>query len=235
MEKNPIGRDAAVVSAMCFIAGAVLAWAFTSDPNGIHNASIEWPAWFQAIGSILALVVAIVVPWRLALQARNDLRAREHRDRYDRELREARDRDERRMDRAMRARSYAFVLLPHIDEAQGYLLAAKRRWDKSPFADDDIMELLTIPDGISAMLLEMHEVSDAGNEVRAIVQGIRDLRKQVAYFSSYHRNGGDHYDSENRYQGPMQDHDDVDQTFDRVITTVARARHSLAEIVAGRE
>lgn len=73
MKKEHANRDWAVVAVMTFIAGAVIAWALTSDQATIKFTSrTEWAAWVQAIGSVAAICVAIYVPWRQRQQAIDD-------------------------------------------------------------------------------------------------------------------------------------------------------------------
>lgn len=73
MNQGRTDRDWAIVAVMAFIAGAVVAWAITSDRTVAKlMADIEWPAWVQAIGSIAAIAVAVYVPWRQRQHAIDD-------------------------------------------------------------------------------------------------------------------------------------------------------------------
>lgn len=81
MNQGRTDRDWAIVAVMTFCAGAVFAWALTSDPSAVTRyKDIQWPAWVQAVGSVMAIVVAILVP-------RNSDRRREQRE-ADKEERE---------------------------------------------------------------------------------------------------------------------------------------------------
>lgn len=62
MEGRTFGRDAFVVSLMCFMAGILLAWAFLADSNGIQTADVDWPAWVQAVMSVVAILATAFVP-----------------------------------------------------------------------------------------------------------------------------------------------------------------------------
>ena len=64
MKQGRTDRDWAVVAVMAFVAGAGLAWALLSKhpPQPRPPIDIDWPAWVQAIGSILAILTAIYVP-----------------------------------------------------------------------------------------------------------------------------------------------------------------------------
>lgn len=81
MKQGRTDRDWAIVAVMTFCAGAVFTWALISDPSvAARSKDIEWPAWVQAVGSVMAIVVAILVP-------RNSDRRREQRE-ADKEERE---------------------------------------------------------------------------------------------------------------------------------------------------
>lgn len=77
METKPLSSDALIVSAMCFVAGALLAWSFTFNPNGPDGADIDWPAWVQAVGSVAAIGVAVYVPWRQKADQLLDARSKD--------------------------------------------------------------------------------------------------------------------------------------------------------------
>lgn len=81
MKHGRTDRDWAIVAFMTFCAGAIVAWALTSHPSvTTQSKDIEWPAWVQAVGSVMAIVVAILAP-------RNSDRRREQRE-ADKEERE---------------------------------------------------------------------------------------------------------------------------------------------------
>lgn len=63
MKQGRTDRDWAVVAVMTFCAGALITWALISDPTAAkHAKDIEWPAWVQAVGSVFAIVFAVLVP-----------------------------------------------------------------------------------------------------------------------------------------------------------------------------
>jgi len=65
MKQGRTDKDWAVVAVMTFGAGALIAWALLSKhpPQPRPQADIDWPAWVQAVGSVLAIVAAIAIAW----------------------------------------------------------------------------------------------------------------------------------------------------------------------------
>ncbi|WP_423179753.1 hypothetical protein [Stenotrophomonas sp. CASM110] len=74
MKQGRTDRDWAVVALMAFFAGAFLVWALLSKhpPQPRPPLDVDWPAWVQAIGSVVGIAVAIYVPWRQRRLARID-------------------------------------------------------------------------------------------------------------------------------------------------------------------
>jgi len=63
MKQGRTDRDWAVVALMTFCAGAVVTWALTSPGYAWPKLTVEqWAAWVQAIGSIVAILIAVAVP-----------------------------------------------------------------------------------------------------------------------------------------------------------------------------
>ncbi|WP_115540011.1 hypothetical protein [Xanthomonas campestris] len=72
---NTFDRDALIISFIAFGFGALFAWALIDPPVAAITSSkiastgspqpSEWPAWVQAIGSILGIAVAIAVPYAI--------------------------------------------------------------------------------------------------------------------------------------------------------------------------
>mgnify|MGYP000290372782 CR=1 FL=1 len=58
------GRDWAIVATMTFLAGALLVWALMSKhpSESIMAAQIDWPAWVQAVMSVVAILATAFVP-----------------------------------------------------------------------------------------------------------------------------------------------------------------------------
>lgn len=64
MKQGRTDRDWVVVTVMAFAAGGFFVWALMSGhPSKHHVASgPDWPAWIQAIGSLIGIGIAIAVP-----------------------------------------------------------------------------------------------------------------------------------------------------------------------------
>lgn len=79
MKQGRTDRDWAVVATLMFGAGALIAWALLSKhpPQPRPPAEIDWPAWVQAVGSIVAIFVAVLVPWRQRNQQLSDASTRD--------------------------------------------------------------------------------------------------------------------------------------------------------------
>ncbi|WP_447896780.1 hypothetical protein [Stenotrophomonas acidaminiphila] len=66
MKESITGRDLFVISTVCTGFGVLLAWGlFYRWGSAPPSKPIDWPAWAQAIGSIIAIAVAIAVPWSI--------------------------------------------------------------------------------------------------------------------------------------------------------------------------
>lgn len=64
MKQGRTDRDWAVVAVMAFIAGAIAVWAITSKhpPQPRPPVDIDWPAWVQAVMSVVAILATAFVP-----------------------------------------------------------------------------------------------------------------------------------------------------------------------------
>ncbi len=131
MKQGRTDRDWAVVALMTFCAGAVVAWALTSPPPAWPKLTVEqWAAWVQAIGSVVALGIAIVVP--LNLHAREQRAQRQ---------RAAEDRIERQHLARIHAKAAASSVLPVARTFLGGLQSAM-----SQMTDADIEEYNDVED-----------------------------------------------------------------------------------------
>ncbi|WP_282259612.1 hypothetical protein [Stenotrophomonas sp. PS02301] len=75
MTQGRTDRDWIIVAVMTFGAGALLSWALTTNDGAWPELTVEQgAAWVQAIGSIIAIFVAIAIP---AMQRWSDKKARE--------------------------------------------------------------------------------------------------------------------------------------------------------------
>lgn len=72
-QQNRFDRDALVISAIAFAFGGLFCWALIDPPmakiaSEAASASVEkpdLPAWVQAVGSVIAILVAVTVPLRV--------------------------------------------------------------------------------------------------------------------------------------------------------------------------
>ncbi len=92
-------------------------------------------AWVQAVGSVLAIIAAIVIAWWQQRASRRDLAERDYRDKIGRHVRANRILD--RFDR---------LISKQIEEAQGYRGAYR----------SGSMQVLRVPDDLRDMESEMH-------------------------------------------------------------------------------
>jgi len=74
MKNGRTDRDWTVVTVMAFIAGAVLIWALLSKhpPQPRPPADIDWPAWVQAVMSVIAILATAFVPRWIDAQKRKE-------------------------------------------------------------------------------------------------------------------------------------------------------------------
>lgn len=78
--KEPItGRDLFVISVLCTGFGFLLAWGlFHRWGTFPPSKPIDWPAWVQAVGSVVAICVAIAVPMAQRSHQLAEARAQSH-------------------------------------------------------------------------------------------------------------------------------------------------------------
>ncbi|WP_267122929.1 hypothetical protein [Xanthomonas sacchari] len=163
MKEQPFGRDTVVLLIMAFGFGALFAWGLTAPPaapSKLPSKPLDWPAWVQAVGSLLAIAIAIAVP---AVQ--HQLAARER-------IRESRD----------RARSLGLELYPYIEEM---LRKNNAIWD-AEHPDHDVEEAgdnccfigartrkaLEIPLEMKEKLASLHQLGPAAEGIQTAVYNI---------------------------------------------------------------
>ncbi|GAB2612258.1 hypothetical protein [Novilysobacter erysipheiresistens] len=168
-----------------------------------------WAAWVQAVGSIIAIGVAIFVPSRIA----------------------SKDRARAETFRRFRAATYAFVLLPQLRTMEGRLATAKARWREVPsrYDDDDVAEYLNVPEGLSERLLDIHELAEAGIAIQEAVDAINQLRLAVFYQYAHWRYAGVFVDHDTGDEGVMSEPEDVSAMFTHAATTARAAVEALEQ------
>ncbi|QBH01236.1 hypothetical protein [Xanthomonas oryzae] len=82
--RNSFDRDALIISGIAFGFGMLLAWALLDPPAAVSASRItgstpskpfEWPAWVQAIGSVVAIFVAVYIPKAMEAQKAREAEA----------------------------------------------------------------------------------------------------------------------------------------------------------------
>lgn len=168
-------------------------------------------AWVQAVGSIAAIAVAVVVPLMVAAKERRRVNT----------------------ERLFRAKSYAFVLRPQVVQVRNRILSARYRWNQNPTAMDydHIIEPLAVPDGITDKLLDMHEVAEAGIHIQQMMIAVDQTRRDVADQHDYWRYGGMVLDEHNQEVGELPEPNDVDESFRNALEAVDKALAALDRVL----
>lgn len=191
--------------------GAALALGVLCIIGPIHLGK-DAPAWVQAIGSVMAILVAVIVPFILSYQERG-----------------RRDRDQ-----ALRAKSLAFVLLPAVVAMQRAVRQAEHRWARiiDEEDDDSVLEVLAAPDALIDRLVILHELGPALSDVHDVLDAIDQLRRTIPYAYNYLVNGGvsviNHYTGETE---DMEEPDSVEDAFNRASTTSSAAVETLRSAI----
>lgn len=156
MERTKLSRDSLVVSAMCFGFGALLAWALTSQHPATSKTSVEWPAWVQAVGSVLAIFAAIgIAMWQ----------------------RQA-ERADRRLDNASAAKSLAVVVLREVRELRNRLLKAPNKV-RVPFHESQGKPVATIhiPQQLWDVAPALHTLGPPSDAVTSALFHLQEARE----------------------------------------------------------
>lgn len=132
-------------------------------------------AWVQAVGSVLALCIAVCVP--LYLHAR------------------AKEADARK--EMLRARGFALFILPDAEE----MLRIFRRANYVARGEDGdepdskaAADVLIIPPKIQERVTQLHDLGDSAAKLqRAIAKGL-EAKERLDYEHFYHSQGGEYYD-----------------------------------------
>lgn len=171
----------------------------------------SWPAWVQAIGSVVAIFVAVLVPNRIA----------------------AKERKAQEMQRKFRAKNYAFVLLPLMESLRRGVKAARVRWVNTPgqYDDDDVAEYLGIPTSMADRMLDLHEIGESGLAIQNVVIATTRLKEGVHYQYAHWRYAGTYYNPQTGEEEDMPEPDDVDALFTSAQETAEAAVTALANVM----
>lgn len=176
-------RDWTVVAVMTFCAGAVVTWALTSDPTvAKHAKTIEWPAWVQAIGSVLAIVFAVLVPkWSRKAEA------------TERQLREEAE-----------ALALATVMVREMEIFRFRIYTDLRKAEHAKPDDTIVINPKSIPQALWSNALDLPRLGAPGkNALRAIyfIHRARDyetdnkvVREDIRSYAAYARKAMGHAD-----------------------------------------
>lgn len=132
--------------------------------------SQEAAAWTQAVGSVVAILVAIAVPYLI----RRADRAREA------------------MVNVVRAKGFALELLPGIERLHSTLLIARGelRRDDAYLYMDEIAEKLVIPSALENSARYLHELGPVANRVQDVIAAAGKVRRLVEAEYDYNQSAG---------------------------------------------
>lgn len=168
-------------------------------------------AWVQAVGSVAAIVVAVLVPIWISRTERARLR-REH---------------------YFRARSLAFVIRPIVSSVIQGIHGTRERWrqDATVFMYDDAYDLLDRTSRLSDYLMQLHEIGNAGVEIQHLLVAVDELRNGLEEQVDYWRNGGVRYHYETREEIELPKPPETEKLFDDTSTAAVRALDSLEALL----
>ncbi|CAD2245460.1 hypothetical protein [Xanthomonas arboricola] len=167
-QQNRFDRDALVISAIAFAFGGLFSWALIDPPmvkiaSEAAAASVEQTdlsAWVQAVGSVLAIFVAIVVPVRLQQQAKMEKAA----------------------EAKAKARSMAVDLLDEITDLAGSmqtLQADGYRTLGDAYGYDAAQRRVAIPVALKQSAKQLHALGPAGTTLQLAMLEISFLRGKL--------------------------------------------------------
>lgn len=141
-------EDAVLMTAFAFLGGCILGGVIIASP--IHLPKELWSntaaAWLQAIGTVLALGVAIAVPYRLR----------------------AADRQETQQNRKLRARSLAISIKPHLNGLSDFAVVLRGRLSirARNYSGHSVHVVLgdtelPLPEALSGRVSELHILGEA--------------------------------------------------------------------------
>lgn len=168
MKNGRTDRDWTVVAVMAFIAGAILTWALLSrhPPQPRPPSDIDWPAWVQAVGSLIGIAVAIAVPMTVSQRERNRVERIELR----------------------RSRTYALLLITRIDEL-GYAIRAAQYAASEEDGYERAHEYL-VDRTRGDWVLQIHELGEAAESLQAALFAAADIARALNEWNFYETSHG---------------------------------------------
>ncbi|MFB9112062.1 hypothetical protein QSH39_014865 [Xanthomonas arboricola pv. corylina] len=220
-KKYSFDRDALIISAFAFAFGALFAWALI-DPPLIQKASkaaanskpSEWPAWVQAIGSILGIAVAIAIPLRI--QQREQQLAVE--------------------DKRLRLISYSIAMIPAAESFKGALNRAKNiidhyEWSVGPQLND-AADFAQVPEELQSRVADLHEVGEpAVPLMRAIIMSAR-VRSELRQAQFYYDHSGVYQDPYTGEPFDLDEPGEFSETLDACIKQLDAALTSMGQVLS---
>jgi hypothetical protein len=136
----------------------------------------EWAAWVQAVGSVLALGIAVAIP---VLIHRADKRRIEQ-------------------ERRIRARSYALALLPGIEAYASRVQQVKWKLRDEEPGDplSDAADLLDLPPALEGKIIDIHELGSVGSPIQDALALVPRLQRLINDHDFYWRHGGIYYEQD---------------------------------------
>lgn len=167
-------------------------------------------AWLQAVGSLLAVVAAFVIPTRIAAKARK--------------------RDHRRETYIARAHaSSAIQTLAEVIENIGFAKARLMRVGHDP--DDMAGNLVAVPLGIESLALSLEPFPAAGQSLQLAIQALRELRVDIKENSTFNVDGGLIFNHKGEEVGTLAAPRDIDASFKTAFDAVKRAQKDLLDVL----
>ncbi|MRG98847.1 hypothetical protein GIY21_00910 [Xanthomonas sontii] len=150
MKEQPFGRDTVVLLVMAFGFGALFAWGLSTPSGGkahaVASKPLDWPAWVQAVGSVLAICAAVLIARWQRVSERLDARTKEARE----------------------ALSLAAVLLEDVKRFRDNLEEAVSTVENRPNTGV-FVSLSHMPKHLWERAADLHKLGDAGSQLlRAI-------------------------------------------------------------------
>jgi hypothetical protein len=130
----------------------------------------EWAAWVQALGSLVGIGIAVMIP--VLLHRATNRRIEE--------------------DKKNRARSFALALLPDVEDYAAIVRRAKQRLslEKYYLELDEISDSLAIPPALAGHLVDIHELGSAGHQLQDALASVPRLRLLINDHEFYLRYDG---------------------------------------------
>ncbi|MCI2243257.1 hypothetical protein L3067_01360 [Xanthomonas sp. PPL568] len=160
MKEQAFGRDTVVLLIMAFGFGALFAWGLSTPPVGkahaVTSKPIDWPAWVQAVGSVVAICAAVLIARWQRISEQLDTQ-REH---------------------ALQARSLGAVLMRDIKLFRDNLERCIGRVESIHYMAALTVSSQVIPAGLWERVADLHRLGVAGGHLLGAIfhqQEAKDL------------------------------------------------------------